>query len=271
MTTSSTQQNRDFYNSLPEGSYRCGAPHLRHESVFLLYMSLVERAHEIARGRSPDCVTVLDLGAGDGIATLPFLQLGAQVLAVDISENQLQQLARTCDRFSARLELRCADILRVLEEDRRFDIVVANSLLHHIPDYTDLVRRASTALAEGGVFFSFQDPMWKPSMSQRDAVLSWAAYVFWRLGQGDLARGAWRRIRRSFGIYSSRSPHDNVEYHAVRRGVNQALLVDILTEEGFHCDVFEYCSFHSSLLQPWGEKLGVRNTYGLLAARHRLA
>lgn len=262
--------NRDAYNNLEIGRYASNAPHLRHDSIRKLYAGLVETAYQTAISRVVGPVSVLDLGAGEGTITRSFLQLGATVLPVDIAERQLEQLQVKCAGLPGRLELRCADIDSVLAEDRPFDIIVANSLLHHIPDYIDLVRRASTRLSEDGVFFCFQDPMWKPSISRRDALLSWTAYTAWRLGQGDLLGGVWRRIRRMFGLYSAESLHDNTEYHAVRDGVNQNAVRAVLAAEGFECELFEYCSFHSDAWQPLGEKLGVRNTFSLLATRKHL-
>lgn len=112
--------------------------------------------------------------------------------------------------------------------------------------------------------------MWKPSISRRDALLSWAAYSAWRLGQGDLLGGIGRRIRRMLGFYSAESLHDNTEYHAVRDGVNQNAIRAVLAAEGLECEILEYCSFHSDTLQPLGEKLGVKNTFGLLATKKHL-
>jgi len=259
--------NRDAYNNLEMGRYVSIAPHLRHDSIRNLYAGLVETAYQTASSQIIGPASVLDLGAGEGTVTRPFLQLGASVLAVDISEKQLEQLQVKCAGLPGQLELRCADLYVVMGEDRRFDIIVANSLLHHIPDYVDLVQRASALLSENGVFFCFQDPMWKPSIARRDALLSWTAYTAWRLGQGDLLGGIWRRIRRMFGFYSAESLHDNTEYHAVRDGVNQNAIRAALAAEGFECELFEYCSFHSDAWQPLGERLGVKNTFGLLATR----
>lgn len=260
--------NKDAYNALPIGDYASGAPHLRHESISNLYARLVEAAYQTAASSQvTGSVSVLDLGAGEGTVTRPFLLLGANVVAVDISERQLEQLQVKCAGLPGQLELRCEDLYSVMEEDRYYDIIVANSLLHHIPDYIDLVRRASGRLSEKGVFFCFQDPMWKSSISRRDAFLSWLAYTAWRFGQGDLLGGIWRRFRRMFGFYSAESLHDNTEYHAVREGVNQNAICETLAAEGFECELFEYCSFHSDAWQPLGERLGVKNTFGLLAAR----
>lgn len=267
MTALSRICNKDTYNTLADGAYINTAPHLRHKAILDLYEGLLQTAYNATRHENGELPSVLDLGAGEGTVTRPLLELGARVLAVDISEKQLDQLRIKCRGFEGHLEIRCADLVTVLEEDRQFDIVVANSLLHHIPDYIDLIRRVSARLSENGVFLCFQDPMWKPSISSRDAMLSWVAYTAWRFRQGDLLGGTWRRIRRAFGVYSVESLYDNTEYHAVRDGVNQNAIRAVLDEKGFECELFEYCSFHSDTWQPLGEKLGVKNTFGLLATK----
>jgi SAM-dependent methyltransferase len=259
--------NKDAYNKLTWGAYIHTAPHLRHKSIRNIYANMVQAAFDKTARNNRVLPTVLDLGAGEGSVTRTFLELGATVLAVDISEKQLDQLKVNCAGLPGKLELRCADLYSVLNEGGHYDIVVANSLLHHIPDYIDLVRRASTLVSESGVFFCFQDPMWKPMITRRDAILSWIAYTAWRLGQGDLVGGIWRRARRTMGFYLADSLHDNTEFHAVREGVNQQKICECLRDTGFKCEIVEYCSFHSDTWQPLGEKLNVKNTFGLLATR----
>lgn len=261
--------NKEHYDSLTAGEYFQGAPHLKHKSIATLYTDLLEEAFAAVSNSNTGQIRVLDIGAGDGSATIPLLMRGASVLAVDISEQQLTQLRDKCKGLPGRLEVRCADIDAVLNEDKHYDIIVANSLLHHIPDYSDLVRRASSRLSCGGVFFCFQDPMWNHSISRRDALISWFVYTGWRLKQGDVFGGVWRRFRRMFGVYSADSIHDNTEYHAVRDGVNQDEIVNILSREGFNCSTKLYCSFQSDFWQPFGEKWGVKNSFSLLCKKTR--
>jgi len=260
--------NREYYDSLADGVYSSTAPHLRHAAIRRLYDAMVKNAFDIGKDRRDGrACRVLDIGAGDGIATASFLRLGAHVMAVDVSERQLQQLQVSCKSLPGQLTIRCADIDSILEEDAQFDIIVANSLLHHIPDYLDLIQRCISRLSADGVFFSFQDPMWRASMSRRDACLSWMAYVLWRLRQGDVLGGIWRRVRRMTGIYSPDSLHDNVEYHAVRDGVDQERIAELLSSAGFICEIARYCSFHSEVVQPFGEWLAIRNTFGIVAMK----
>ena len=114
MTTRNAISNRIAYDSLSNGDYVSLAPHLRHDSIRRLYADLVERAYKTALLRAGGPVSVLDLGAGEGTVTLPFLQLGARVLAVDISERQLEQLRTKCAGLSSQLEVRCETLMLFL-------------------------------------------------------------------------------------------------------------------------------------------------------------
>ena len=123
---SAIDANRKTYDSMYDGEYLLGAPHLSHFSIRNLYNQIVQKAYDIASqdGRVP---TVLDLGAGDGTATIAFLSLGAHVTAVDVSLRQLEQLRLKCAMFDQRLVVRCCDVYEVLDGKVKFDIVISNS------------------------------------------------------------------------------------------------------------------------------------------------
>ena len=71
------------------------------------------------------------------------------------------------------------------------------------------------------------------------------------------------------GFYFEDSLHDNSEYHAVRNGVDQMAIHDLFVNEGMDCVVIEYCSLHSNWMQPFGEKLRIKNTFAIVAG-HKL-
>lgn len=143
--------NQNFYNMLAESDYARLAPHLANESIRGRYAKeILQIMGKVSCAGDPP--KVLDLGAGDGIATLPFLALGAYVVAVDISERQLNQLEQRCRTYSDRLEVRCADIMNVASRSGIYDVVVINSVLHHIPDYLALIDLVPGLLKDGGIF-----------------------------------------------------------------------------------------------------------------------
>jgi SAM-dependent methyltransferase len=217
--------------------------------------------------RHSEVPTVLDLGAGEGSATLPFLELGARVVAVDVSASQLSELERKCNSHKDRLELRQGDINDVLRTDEHYDVLVISSCLHHIPDYISLITAGVNTLSQTGQFFSFQDPIRYDTMSTFSLWFSKSAYFSWRAFQGDFFGGIFRTLRRARGVYLPDCPADNVEYHMVRNGVDQDKIVGLLSSKGFECRVIRYFSTQGSLFQRLGSALGVENTFSIIARR----
>jgi len=261
-----TLANVAYYDEEATRKYVDGAPHIKHESLRKLYGQLVVEVLDNAKSHA-EMPRVLDLGAGEGGVTLPFLELGARVVAVDMSEAQLGTLKTRCKNFAERLEVRCQDANDALEHnEEKFDIIVVNSFLHHVPDYLALIKKAVPHLNPHGQFFSFQDPLRYDSLGKLTALFSVTAFFSWRIFQGDVWGGLKRRIRRHRRVYDD-SVHDNAEYHVTRNGVDQDAIRSYLKEQGFDCRVISYFSTQSSLFQPIGEILGVKNTFAILAKR----
>ena len=171
--------NIEAYDSEATKKYIDGAPHIKHASLRELYGKLVVQIFDHAKKHTkyPN-PRVLDLGAGEGSVTLPFLQLGAKVDAIDISESQLKKLKERCKKFDNMLEIHCKDINEALEnKDEKYDIIVVNSFLHHVPDYLGLINECTNNLAPHGQFFSFQDPLRYDSLSQLTMTFSNFSYL----------------------------------------------------------------------------------------------
>ena len=259
--------NYATYDAEATRTYIDGAPHAKHASLRALYGRLVIQVYDYAAQRSP-VPTVLDFGAGEGTATLPFLELGARVTAVDISRSQLDALQAKCWRYGDRLEVSCEDVSDTLKRrSMAFDVIVANSFLHHVPDYLAMIRQATSLLTAEGQFFSFQDPLRYDSVGKFGRAFSALAYLSWRVFKGDVLGGLRRRLRRARGIYLEDAVHDNAEYHVVRGGVDQNAIRDLLNDLGFNCEILSYFSTQSRLFQPLGEALAVPNTFSVIAGR----
>jgi SAM-dependent methyltransferase len=255
------------YDAEATARYVDGAPHIKHASLRELYGRLVVRVYDRARERVV-MPHVLDLGAGEGSVTLPFLELGARVTAVDISSSQLEQLRKRCEGFGERLTVKCEDINDTLKNSgERCDIIVTNSFLHHIPDYLGMIRAAAGLLAPGGQFFSFQDPLQYDSLGRFSNLFINVSYLSWRLFKGDVLGGLKRRFRRSRGVYLEEAVEDQAEYHAVRGGMDQEAIRRLFDELGYDCELITYFSTQSSLFQPVGAALGIKNTFSVIARR----
>jgi len=249
--------------------YIDGAPHVKHAALRKLYGKLVVQVFDSAR-KHTKIPKVLDLGAGEGSVTLPFLELGAKVVAADISNSQLDALKRKCRQFGDMLEVRCEDINDTLKDkSKKYDIIVVNSFLHHVPDYLGMIREAVTVLNPHGQFFCFQDPLRYDTVGTFTLLFGKLAYFSWRVFQGDVIGGLKRRLRRARGIYLDDSVHDNVEYHVTRNGVDQYAIYELFTEQDIDCDFVSYFSTQSRLFQILGTALGMKNTFAVVAKKRQ--
>lgn len=259
--------NISAFNEEVTQKYIGDAPHLNHASLRQLYLDLLAGVYRFA-GKYSTAPKVLDLGAGEGTATLPFLEYGARVTAVDSSVSQLNVLRSKCAQYAGKLEVCCEDInerLRVKTE--KYDIIVFSSFLHHVPDYIGMISEAATLLPVHGQLFTFQDPLRYDSAGRFTMMFTNLAYFSWRIGQGDVLEGIKRRFRRSRGVYLADSIYDNSDYHVTRNGVDQEAICRLLKEQGFNCDIVSYFSTQSRLFQIIGTMLGLKNTFALVARR----
>ena len=248
-------------------AYIAGAPHLKHLNLRALYEDLTQGVFTSAKSNSAT-PTILDLGAGEGSATIRFLELGARVTAVDISESQLRDLRRRCAPYGDRLRVHCEEIeATTRRESELYDVLVMTSFIHHIPDYLAAIRNLLPLLKPRGQFFSFQDPLRYDTLERRSFVFSQLAYFSWRMCQGNLWRGLKTRLRRIRGLYIAGSPEDDAEYHVTRNGVDHAAIVQLLESERFDCTVVRYFSTQSGLWQRIGASLALENTFGVTAQR----
>jgi len=97
----------------------------------------------------------LDFGAGTGNLTGKLLNMGYTVTAVDISAEMCSLLKRKYADWlrTGKLFVVNASIEDVNFAAEEFDLVACYSVLHHLPDYKEALRRLSGFLRKGGVMY----------------------------------------------------------------------------------------------------------------------
>jgi SAM-dependent methyltransferase len=129
----------------------------RHPEIFnpieqaRLHGELERALTEIRGGSSPP--RALDLGCGTGNITRHLVDLGARVLAADVSPEFLDMIDRRYGG-TGRVEtfrLNGQDLSGIA--DGSVDLVCAYSVLHHIPDYLGALDEISRVLAPGGIAY----------------------------------------------------------------------------------------------------------------------
>jgi len=240
------------------------SPHLKHRHLYDGLTSGVARSIEASRSTG-SALEVLEIGAGDGSITEALLARGYAVTATDMSSESIESMKRRFrfdERFRAVLDPGDLSALA----GARFDAVLFAAVLHHIPDYISSVEDAAGShLREGGSLISIQDPLWYPRMEARTKRVSDAAYMSWRLTQGELLRGVKTRLRRRFRGLSEEAAGDAVEYHVVRDGVDETAISSLLRERFAEVETLCYWSTQGRLQQRLGERLALLNTFAIFA------
>jgi len=97
----------------------------------------------------------LDFGAGTGNLTVKLLQMGYEVTAIDLSAEMCKILEKKCRHYldAKKLIVINSPIEDVSFERDEFDLITCYSVLHHLPDYVDVIQRLCGFLKKGGVMY----------------------------------------------------------------------------------------------------------------------
>lgn len=97
---------------------------------------------------------MLDVGTGPGHIPLLVCERipDARVIGIDLARHMLRHAERhrLASRFASRVEYRLADAKGLDFPDATFDVVLSNTILHHIPDPRPFLREARRVLMAGG-------------------------------------------------------------------------------------------------------------------------
>lgn len=258
-------QERAFATS---AAYSQGSAHLMHSHI---RDGMVQHIRErvLDRLAATGSCHVLEVGAGHGGFTDHVVAAGATVTATEMSKPSLVLLGERFRYNSAVKLLYDPDGDVMFRREEAFDLVLCMSVLHHIPDYLAYVDQIIPLVKAGGAFVSFQDPLYYPRRSGMSLSADRAAFLAWRVFQGEVRRGAATQIRRWRGIYEADRPEDMVEYHVVRRGVDEEALMNVLGRRFEAVELLRYWSTPSVPLQKMGDRLGAVNTFGIVACNAR--
>ncbi len=110
---------------------------------------------EITREYLDPKTNVLEFGCGTGstaIAHAPFVN---HILAIDISSGMLDiAKEKALEANITNIEFRQAGINELAVPGKLFDVVMAHSILHLVPDREEVIRKVADVLKPGGIFVS---------------------------------------------------------------------------------------------------------------------
>lgn len=98
---------------------------------------------------------VLEVGCGTGSLWVDHKKLithCVRFVFTDLSEGMIQTAKKNIGEHS-NIEYRVADIQNLDFEDDSFDVVIANSMLYHVPDLQKGLKEVRRVLKDGGIFY----------------------------------------------------------------------------------------------------------------------
>ena len=149
--------------------------------------------------------TVLDIGCGPGLFTLPIARRvgeNGQVIAVDSQEGMLEILKENAipEGLLARIRLHKAEPQSlVLEYPGRIDVALGVCVIHEVPDAARLMREVFSLLVPGGTFL-IAEPKHEVPADEFDTTLAMAVSAgFRRVGTPFVLR-SWTALFRKDGV-----------------------------------------------------------------------
>lgn len=241
-------------------------PHTPHLAQWPLRDRLVGVLHEtlatVADAGLPP--RVLEIGAGHGTYAGEALAAGCAVTVAEMSRPSLDRLT---ERYggNGRLVARHDPAAELSEVGDGYAVALCVSVLHHVPDYLALLDRMIEALLPGGALLTFEDPLWYPGVGAVTRRLDRAAYLTWRVGQGDVRRGAASMRRRFRGLYPMPATGEIGYYHVVRSGVDEVAVQRRLADRFGSVEIVRYWSNHLGAARRPAEMARLANTFGMRA------
>ncbi|KAK6157522.1 hypothetical protein DH2020_011770 [Rehmannia glutinosa] len=109
-------------------------------------------------GKDPHCarpfegLKFVDVGCGGGILSEPLARMGATVTGIDAVEKNIKiaQLHADLDPITSSIDYHCTTAEKLVEEQRKFDAVLALEVIEHVADPAEFCKSLSALTSSGG-------------------------------------------------------------------------------------------------------------------------
>lgn len=94
---------------------------------------------------------LLDIGCGGGLTAIPMHKLGAEVLAVDASPENIGVASCYSQSLGLDIKFKCATAEDLVKSKIKFDIVLALEVIEHVADYKLFLQCIAQLLNKNGI------------------------------------------------------------------------------------------------------------------------
>ncbi len=96
-------------------------------------------------------IKILDIGCGGGLLSEPMCRLGADVMGIDASKNNIEIAKNHAKKNKLKINYMCAtpEILK----NKKFDVILNMEIVEHVEDVNFFIKKSSELLKKNGLMF----------------------------------------------------------------------------------------------------------------------
>ena len=97
-------------------------------------------------------INILDIGCGGGLLCEPMSRLGANVVGIDASKNNIQTAKIHAKKNNLKINYICSSP-EVLKTREKFDVILNMEIVEHVNDVNFFIKKSSELLKKNGLMF----------------------------------------------------------------------------------------------------------------------
>jgi 2-polyprenyl-6-hydroxyphenyl methylase/3-demethylubiquinone-9 3-methyltransferase len=98
-------------------------------------------------------LNIIDIGCGGGILAEPIARLGANLTAIDASEQNIKVAKLHAEKMQLNIDYQAISIEQLASTGAKFDVVLNMEVIEHVADIDSFMQACCSVLKPGGLMF----------------------------------------------------------------------------------------------------------------------
>ena len=96
---------------------------------------------------------ILDIGCGGGLVTEPISRLGAELVAIDASQKNINVAKIHAEKSDLKIDYQCISAEDLASQNQQFDVVLALEIIEHVADVEKFIEACAKLVKPNGLLF----------------------------------------------------------------------------------------------------------------------
>lgn len=96
---------------------------------------------------------ILDIGCGGGLVAEPISRLGADLIAIDASQKNINVAQIHAEKSGLKIDYQCTTAEELAKKNQQFDVVLALEIIEHVADVEKFIQSCSQLAKPNGIIF----------------------------------------------------------------------------------------------------------------------